>query len=89
MAAETRKYLAQHYDDHGNVIRERVIEATNRATARAHASNTTISIGLLTADDAMRLGAAGVVTEVAGQKVDPDKGVCPEQQSLPDPAGQE
>lgn len=79
---ETRKYLARHYVD-GKITRERVIEATNRSTARAYASNSTISIELLTADDAMRLGAAGVVTEDAGRNVAPDTSVDPNQQELP------
>lgn len=78
----TRMYLACHYEN-GRVVRERVISAPNRPAARAHATNTTISIDLLTPDDALRLGAAGVVTEVAGNPVNPDKFVDPDQTAIP------
>lgn len=81
-AAETRMYHARHYDPQGRVVRERVIEATTRAAARAHASATSISVELLTSEAALRLGADGVKTEVAGAPIDPDKGVHPDQQSL-------
>lgn len=82
--AVTRKYHVRHRDDAGNVTRERIISAETRAGARNHATNTTISVDLLTADEAIRLTRAGVVEEeVTGESAKPEKDVHPDQQALP------
>lgn len=84
MAGETRKYHVQHIDEAtGKVVRERIIQAGNRAVARSHASNTTIAVELLDTDNAIRLGGLKIPTEVAdGAKATALK-AHPDQLSLP------
>lgn len=80
MAEAKRKYHVQHFDDNGKVVRERIVEATNQATARAYASNTTIAVELLGTDAALRLGSKVPVEKGEAPK---SKVLHPDQQELP------
>lgn len=79
MAEPKRKYHVQHFDTDGKVVRERIIEATNQATARAYASNTTIAVELLSTDAALRLGTSVPVEKGVVVKA---KVLHPDQQEL-------
>lgn len=79
MAEKTRKYHVQHFDTDGRVVRERIVEATSQATARAYASNTTIAVELLSTDAALRLGNTLPVEKGVVVKA---KVLHPEQQEL-------